>query len=294
MQRTLQLHTASGIGRDPIRKLLDSFVITPNTSGHQFNSPNVRCRDRIIGDFELIYVADGESDISVGNKEYTCMGGDMVLIPPFINHSICSSRLHPHDHYYYHFDVYPFYRHQDFLRAVLPDGSYRFRMGCHDDLIGLYSRMDQEKKGENPGFSVIIHLILLQVLTLVLRSSCLSRPEGEPLLPEIGPTDPVIDRCTEYIGSHLAEGVQAAHLCRHLHISESSLYKRFMDVCGIPPGRFIRLLRIRQAEYLLKTTELSMKEIAEKLGFSSPYHFSASFKDYYGTSPKDYRNHINL
>ena len=48
--------------------------------------------------------------------------------------------------------------------------------------------------------------------------------------------------------------------------------------------------RIRDACVLLVTTDLSMKEIADNLGFSSPSHFSETFRKLRGVSPMDYRS----
>ena len=43
------------------------------------------------------------------------------------------------------------------------------------------------------------------------------------------------------------------------------------------------------AEYLLKNTELSIKEIAYRLGCSSPFHFSNLFRERRGLSPSSFR-----
>ncbi|MFQ9799752.1 MAG: helix-turn-helix domain-containing protein [Clostridia bacterium] len=51
-------------------------------------------------------------------------------------------------------------------------------------------------------------------------------------------------------------------------------------------------MKIKYAEQLLKTTSLSINEISDTLGFSSPYHFSNLFKSYYRLSPKHFRDSI--
>ena len=51
----------------------------------------------------------------------------------------------------------------------------------------------------------------------------------------------------------------------------------------------MREYRMNTAEYLLKTTELSVSEIAAKVGYESPSRFSAVYKKYKNQSPSGVR-----
>jgi AraC-like DNA-binding protein len=55
------------------------------------------------------------------------------------------------------------------------------------------------------------------------------------------------------------------------------------------PSRFIQTTKIKQAERLLITTDMTVSEIADKTGYSSSYYMSKVFKDFYDTSPTGYR-----
>lgn len=59
-------------------------------------------------------------------------------------------------------------------------------------------------------------------------------------------------------------------------------------VLKLSPNQFVQLIKIKHAEQMIKTTDLSIKEVSEQLGFSSPYYFSSVFKKYYLMSPKEY------
>ena len=50
--------------------------------------------------------------------------------------------------------------------------------------------------------------------------------------------------------------------------------------------------RLEQSCRLLRTTSLSIQEVAEQTGYSNPLTFSKVFKNAYGLSPKNYRKHI--
>ena len=57
----------------------------------------------------------------------------------------------------------------------------------------------------------------------------------------------------------------------------------------MPPSRFIQYFKIQRSLEMLKNTELSIADIAEKTGFSSLVVFSSTFKSLMGISPSQYR-----
>lgn len=69
----------------------------------------------------------------------------------------------------------------------------------------------------------------------------------------------------------------------------SALSKIFSQVRGITIERYAILLRIELAKELLCYSQLDMAEIAYRLGYASPTHFSAQFRKETGLSPKAFR-----
>jgi AraC family transcriptional regulator, transcriptional activator of pobA len=53
-------------------------------------------------------------------------------------------------------------------------------------------------------------------------------------------------------------------------------------------------LRIHHACQMLGSEKLSVKEIAARLGYQDPFHFSRRFKAFQGVSPTEYRDQANL
>lgn len=69
----------------------------------------------------------------------------------------------------------------------------------------------------------------------------------------------------------------------------SLLSKLFTEVRGMTIERYCILQRIELAKELLCYSELNMSEIAFRMGYSSPAHFSAQFKQETGMSPKEFK-----
>jgi AraC-like DNA-binding protein len=63
----------------------------------------------------------------------------------------------------------------------------------------------------------------------------------------------------------------------------------FKEQTGCSPREYLHLLRIHRACQLLRSSTLSVKEIATRLGYQDPFHFSRQFKAFQGVSPSEYR-----
>ena len=67
--------------------------------------------------------------------------------------------------------------------------------------------------------------------------------------------------------------------------SLSSFKREFQDIYGEPPARWIREKRLSKAREMLRSTSLSVADVAYSLGFENPTHFSRIFKQQYGMAP---------
>ncbi len=63
----------------------------------------------------------------------------------------------------------------------------------------------------------------------------------------------------------------------------------FRKHMGQPPMRYLRQVRIEKACYLLRCTTDRVEDIARRVGFEDPFHFSRVFKSVKGVSPREYR-----
>src|ERR1043165_6662894 len=66
----------------------------------------------------------------------------------------------------------------------------------------------------------------------------------------------------------------------------------FKSDVGMPPIRYLRLLRMARAKDLLESSFLSVKEIAYQVGLNDESHFVRDFKSTYGFSPAHYRSNF--
>ncbi|SCD21470.1 Hypothetical protein PSM36_2674 [Proteiniphilum saccharofermentans] len=75
-----------------------------------------------------------------------------------------------------------------------------------------------------------------------------------------------------------------------LSISRSAFFKKLKSITGLAPVDLVKETRLRKAVELIKSTDLSVSEIAFAVGFKDPGYFGKCFKKKYNLSPRDYLN----
>ena len=77
-------------------------------------------------------------------------------------------------------------------------------------------------------------------------------------------------------------------LWQELGVSRSVFYKRVHELTGKSPREFIRNIRMQHATQLLEKSQLTISEIAYRVGFNNPRYFAKYFKEIYQVLPSEY------
>lgn len=83
-----------------------------------------------------------------------------------------------------------------------------------------------------------------------------------------------------------------AFVYREMGMSRTSLYNKLKVLTNMGASDYIIKIRMEQAVTLIKTTNLTFSEIAEKIGFSTLRYFSTAFKQYVGKTPTQYKEEL--
>jgi transcriptional regulator GlxA family with amidase domain len=105
---------------------------------------------------------------------------------------------------------------------------------------------------------------------------------------------PVIDHASlgpllVWIDQNLRTDLSIPALARRAAMSSRTLSRRFREQVGTTPAHWIATARVRRAQRLLETTDLSVEEVAAEAGFGSAAVLREHFGDMVGTSPLTYR-----
>ena len=93
----------------------------------------------------------------------------------------------------------------------------------------------------------------------------------------------------KYIEQGYKEKLTLSTLSKEFSLSESYISRLFKNELDCKPSEYINNVRISAAETLLRATDMSVSEIAERVGYSDVYYFSKTFKRLVGCSPSKMR-----
>ena len=102
--------------------------------------------------------------------------------------------------------------------------------------------------------------------------------------------DPDVRRAMHLIRQHASDGITVNEILEIVPVSRSVLQRRFRSILGNSIHEVITKVKLDRVQELLRETELSLPEIAERSGFTHSEYLSAIFKKKMNMTVTEYRN----
>ena len=103
------------------------------------------------------------------------------------------------------------------------------------------------------------------------------------------PDDHLFLRVIQAIKAHIDDTTFGVNqLAAEVGVSRVQLGRKMKERYGMSPISFIRSYRLKQSAYLLVNNQVSISDVAYRMGFSSHPYFSNVFREYFGMSPKEF------
>lgn len=112
---------------------------------------------------------------------------------------------------------------------------------------------------------------------------------SESQTPTFNMDNELIVRLTEYIDKHYGEDLSLETIADAFHFSPAYISSFFKQKLGIGYLQYLREVRLKKAQKLLRTSGMKVQEIADKVGFHDAGYFIRIFKQECGITPDDYR-----
>lgn len=129
--------------------------------------------------------------------------------------------------------------------------------------------------------------LVLSGLELLLRSML-----HERVSPTLDPVGEKLIQVIERIRRNPAASYTVLEMAAGVNLSPAHFARRFKDITGFAPNRFLVEERIARAESYLRETDLSVQEIAASLGYRDVYFFSRQFRRFRGVPPTGIRREL--
>lgn len=98
----------------------------------------------------------------------------------------------------------------------------------------------------------------------------------------------VVCDALNYIDCHLSESISLKKMAKHVKVNSSYLSVRFKKEVGQSVIDYVNQKKVENSLLYLATTDMSMAEVAERVGIDDANYFSKLFKKYRGMTPRQY------
>lgn len=248
----------------------------PNAQYH-YRERDDDCNSHII-----IFCYGGKGFFSLnGGEKKIVSKGQILILPPNTPHSYGSFIDEPWSIYWMHISgksVSELFGNLD-NNSTLIDMSFSNQAKFIELFEEVYDNLEYNLNLQSPVYiSKIVEHIIGLIFDSFNNSSCPTR------------TNNTVEKAISYMSQNLRKNITLEELCQYTGFSRPHLNNIFKNATGFSPVTYFLHLKIRNCCKYLDFTDLSIKEISDKFGFSDPYYFSRLFKKVMGVSPRTYRN----
>lgn len=249
-------------------------------------------KNRIIFDYELIYIEDGTLYLVYDGKEYCCRKGQFVFLRPGITHAfrkIDAPLSQPH----IHFDMV-YQTNSEEVPVSFKDEPHlteQEKQFIRCDIFRTYPQNPLVHFNNHEETVAIFHTITSKSDRSPLAKKALLIQLIDRLIANNFPdvfqkkdfSYAVERQVKDFIDAQQAWTLSLDDLEKQFNYNKFYLEKRFQKTYGTSLIKYCNHHRLQKAKELLQTESVSA--VAEKLGYSSVFTFSRAFKQYFGINP---------
>jgi len=244
--------------------------------------------------YEMVLIDNGFSMHICDGVTTILTGGDLFLVSPGEPHSY----INLHQVQIYNILFFDSFLGEDIERfRKLPgmehvfgaekSGFEKLHLSLREkqEIIVLLEKVITETENKQPGWDLKVKSLMMDFLVTYARISAGKKKSGQ----ESSANFTQVSNALQYIEKNYAADISVKAIAKAAGISPDYMSKQFKSIVGIGPAEYCRNFRMAKAMELLKTTELSIADIARDLGFDEVSVFSRQFKQIVGVSPTAFR-----
>lgn len=235
---------------------------------------------------ELIFIEKGKLHAFVNGKNFECSKGDILLIPcDSVHRGSADEETHILSVFFDPALVHhgsPEIKPEELLNRELAFSYVLRSEDATNAFLSLFKKCNEKSFSSGDVLQIISGMY-------AIIGEYINRLPSEDITQSYNRLSPV----TAYIKENLHRPIRISELSAILYVCDDHLIRLFKHSTNKTPSRYIMDLRIEAAMRLLSSTDLSVSEIAERVGFSQGSFMTKVFKEKLNILPKDYRKLIH-
>lgn len=157
-------------------------------------------------------------------------------------------------------------------------------------IAGLLYTLEAERAGGYVAGQLFLDSVEAALAALLVTSHNKIQPKS--ILSKGGLSPRNLRRVLEFIHANIDKPLTLESIAACAELSSSHFLHQFRNSMNISPYKYVLTVRIDKSKCMLKSSHLSILEVAQAVGFDNPQHFATVFKRIAGVSPSHYRRHL--
>ncbi len=248
-------------------------------------------------EFELSLILQGEGVYNTARGNVDICPGDIFLFST--NEPHCITDIYTPDMHILNLHFQPFfiwntensYLSNEYLKVFFDrNASFSNRLDRTNPILAelrvLFSSIKSEFDEKLADYTTAIKSKILQILITIYRHFPITNESNTTFT--IHKLDGIV-RAIEYIDKNFIYDISLDDIAQKAFLSKSHFCVIFKKTNGLTPWEYINIKRINKAVDLLKTTSLSVFDIATQCGYNNTANFNKQFRAITGQTPTTIR-----
>ena len=247
-------------------------------------------------EMEIIYVIEGNINITIQNNEYTVHKNEIALIAPESIHSIRQHNDEPAVYFniLFRFSMLsggeeaickkkyldPIYERKFIMPEYLDDSN-----PIKSELEPLINNLTDINWPDGNKNELLIKARLLEIMHII-KNHCKKAQGDEKNANEVNRK---IKKSLIYLETNYHENITIAQIAKVSNFSESYFSKLFRQLTGSSFTRYLKDYRLERAAQMLRNSDSRVSNVAFLVGFNNLSYFTRAFKTKYKINPKAYK-----
>ncbi len=236
---------------------------------------------------EFMYILEGQCSVQTQNETYILSKGQIIFIDANVEHNLLI--------------------HEQNICRIL---NLEFTFKPHKGILPSFSDFVSNDEKINSWITSDLPVIVLSdsgILIDVMKKIVITEKNNTPLKLQLliyqflldyselfcdsvnRISKSYIEKTINYLYTHSDQPVKVNDIAATVHLHPNYLQRTFKKEMKVTLIEYLHQIRLNRAAKLLKTTDYSIMEISEFVGYSSRQHFTAKFSNAFGLSPAQFR-----
>lgn len=253
----------------------DSTALAVVCGGCEHCAPDYAIHRAHFPYWAIEFVAQGRGRLHLGRKSWDLLPGALFAYGPGVSQRIISDDRAPLVKYFVDFTGR---QAPALLEEYGPPPGGVCQTAAPSEVMEIFDALIRNGLRETP-FTARISRVLLEHLALKIGETKVAYGAAATA------AFATYQRCKHYLEEHWAALNTLADAARACHVAPAYLCRLFQRYDHQSPYQFLLHRKMQHAAARLQTTNDTIKQVADALGFSDPFHFSRVFKSVLGVSP---------